>query len=106
MEYTFKHLKTGKIVTHEMKISEYDEFKKNHPELERYIESAPKLASGDGNFESKTDDTWKEVLAKIGENHTSSNLADKYRKNKSIKEIKTKQIIDKHVKKAQNQGRV
>ena len=106
MEYAFKVIKTGKIVYHNLKISEYDDFKKSHPELDRYIESAPKLARDDGNFEGKTDDTWKEVLSKIGESHPRSNHGDKYRKNKSIKEIKTQQVIEKHTKRAIEQNRI
>ena len=102
MEYSFKNIKTGKIVRHELKISEYDEFKKNHPELERYHESAPSLSYlGTGDLDGKkTDNTWKEVLQKVAEQNPRSPLADKVRR-KSIKEIKTNQILEKHIKKQQ-----
>jgi hypothetical protein len=102
MEYTFKHKKTGKIASYEMKLSEYDSFKESHPELERYFDEAPPLSySGTGDAHGrKTDNTWKEVMAKIGEQNPRSPLSDQHRR-KSAKEIKTNQIIDKHIKKAQ-----
>jgi len=104
MEYTFLNKKTKKIKTYEMKISEYDDFVKKHPNLERYHDAPPIIAGSRGgeHLDAKTDNTWKEVLAKIGEQNPRSPLADKYRKNKSVKEVKTNQIIEKHVKKAQN----
>jgi hypothetical protein len=103
MEYTFLNKKTKKIETHEMKISEYDEFVKKHPNLQRYHDVAPRVAGSRGgeHLDAKTDNGWKEVLAKIGEQNPRSNLGDKYRKNKTIKEQKTNQIIEKHVKKSQ-----
>ena len=102
MEYTFKHKKTGEIVTHNVRLSEYDNFKKSHPELERYFDEAPPLnynGTGD-NRGRQTDNTWKEVMAKIGEQNPRSPLANEYHR-KSTKEIKTDQIIAKHVKKSQ-----
>ena len=98
MEYTFKNKKTGKIVTHDIKISEYDEFKKINPHLERYLEFAPAVMYNGKTFSSGTDNTWKEVLSKIGENHRASPLADEYVR-KSAKDIKTNQIVKKHKEK-------
>ena len=34
MTYTFKNIKTGKIISVDLKVSEYDAYKENHPELE------------------------------------------------------------------------
>ena len=98
MEYTFKNLKTGKIVTHDIKISEYDEFKKNNPHLERYLESPPTVVYNGKSFTSGTDDTWKEVLSKIGQQNPASPLADEYYRG-SVKEVKTKNIVKKHKEK-------
>ena len=100
MEYTFLNKKTKKIETHEMKISEYDDFVKKHPNLERYHDAPPIIAGSRGgeHLDSKTDNTWKEVLAKIGEQNPRSRLADNYRKNKSVKEVKSNQIVEKHAK--------
>ena len=107
MEYTFLNKKTKKIESHSMKFADYDTFKLNNPQLERYHESAPRIASSRGgeHLDSKTDNTWKEVLSKVGEAHPGSPLADKYNR-KSVKEVKTKSVVEKHVKKAQQAGRI
>ena len=52
---------------------------------------APKIVGGVGD-RVKTDDGFKEVLSKIGENHKGSHLHKK-----SVKEIKTKEIVKKHM---------
>ena len=104
MEYCFQNKKTKKLKIVEMKISEYDEFVKNNPQLVRYHDTVPAIAgSRGGDLDGKTDNTWKEVLAKIGEQNPRSPLADRYRR-KSIKEIKTNQILEKHAK-LQRQGK-
>jgi hypothetical protein len=41
MTYVFKIIETGELVEVELKMSEYDLFKKSHPELERYFEPVP-----------------------------------------------------------------
>ena len=80
-----------------MKLSEYDAFREEHPELERYHESAPRM-NYRGGSDFKMDNGWKEVLSKIGEQNPNSPVAEQYTR-KSTKQVKTKQIIDKHVKK-------
>ena len=97
MEYAFKQIKTGKIVRFDIRISEYDQFKLDHPELERYHETAPGFVY-DGRpvsgFDSKIDNGFKEVLAKVAEAHPHSPMADRYRR-KSTKEVKTQQVVRK-----------
>jgi hypothetical protein len=110
MEYAFKVIETGEIVRHEMKMSEYDAFKKNNPHLERYHEFVPMKftdgdAAGDSGFKSKMDGGFQEVLSKIADHHPSSELAkntDFHRK--SIKETKTRQILNKHSQKMGYEG--
>ena len=101
MTYTFKNIKTGKIISVDLKVSEYDAYKENHPELERYHDSAPAVTFNGrtfGSLDSQTSDGFKEVLAKIGEKHPTSEVGKRYRKNKSVKEVKTQDIIKKHAK--------
>jgi hypothetical protein len=106
--YEFRNRKTGKIVEHQMKMSEYDKFKEDHPELERVIVTAPKLnyaSHSQGSvtdIAAKKDGGWKEVLQKIGRANPISEVGDKFHK-KGIKEIKTTQVIEKHVKKQEKQ---
>jgi hypothetical protein len=98
--YVFLNKKTKKIEEHFMSISSLDEFKENNPNLETYYDSPPVIGySGAGDFQGKkTDNTWKEVLSKIGEQNPSSPLAEKYY-NKSVKQVKTDQVIKKHLNK-------
>ena len=95
--YEFLNKKTKKIEEHVMSMSAYDEFKKNNPHLERYIESAPLFSySGTGDFAGKkTDNTWKEVMHKIAEQNPRSPLAEKVLR-KNTKRVKTDQVLKKH----------
>ena len=102
MIYEFKNIVTGKIFEYDIRMSEYDSFILLHPELERYIGSPPGVTFDSKSAVSRQPEGFKEVLAKIGENHPISPLAERYRKNKTIKEIKTKQVVDKHRKKSLN----
>lgn len=92
----------GSLVEVTMKMSEYDDFAKKNPELERYIGTAPAVTFEGRTFgsgiEQRQPDTFKEVLAKIGENHPISPLAERYRKNKTVKEVRTQQVVAKHRK--------
>lgn len=107
MEYSFLNTKTKEIERHDMKMSEYDAFKKDNPHLERYFEEPPTFMDGDApgvsGFDSKTDNGWKEVLSKIGEKHKGSELDKKYNRI-SVKESKTRQIVDTHLKKRAKGG--
>jgi len=102
MIYEFLNKATKKIIEVDIKMSEYDQYVADHPELERYIGTAPAVTYEGRTFgsgvETRQPDGFKEVLAKIGENHPSSPLAERYRKNKTIKEIRTKQVVDSHRK--------
>jgi hypothetical protein len=95
--YEFLNKDTGKLEEYVLSISSYDEFKKNNPHLERYIQEAAAFSySGTGDIR-KEDGGFKEVMAKIAEQNPKSPLADKYGK-KSIKEIKTQQTLQHHRK--------
>jgi len=94
--YEFLNTKTKKIEEHSMSVSTYDQFKADNPHLERYHGTVPPLLYGSTVSEGiKTDNTFKEVMAKVAEKHPGSPLADKYLR-KSNKEVKTKEIIKKH----------
>lgn len=101
--YQFRNKKTSEIEEHQMRMSELDDFKKNHPKLKQVILSPPKFNySTDAGCVSqaavKKDKGWGEVLAKIGEQNPHSPLAQEHHRNKSINRIKAETIVDKHVK--------
>jgi hypothetical protein len=98
MTYTFRE-SNGNILSVDLKISEYDTFVAEHPDLERYIDTAPTVTYNGrffGSLDAQTDGGFKEVLAKIGESHPNTPLGNKYRKNKTIKQIKTRETVKKH----------
>ena len=101
--YTFRNRKTGKTREYEIRLADYDQFKADHPELERIIE-APSLAFHARGFKTvteqaaKKDPGWGEVLAKIGQQNPHSDLNSNFTRNKTIKKIKTETIVEKHAK--------
>ena len=98
--YNFRNKKTGDIIEEFMSISARDEFLEKNKDLETYIAEPPMFSySGTKDFSGgKTDNTFKEVMQKIAEKHPASPLASKVLK-KSTKEIKTRQVLEKHRKK-------
>ena len=48
----------------------------------------------------KNDGGWKDNLSRIAEAHPTSELAQQHRK-RSIKEVKTQQVVEKHRKRQQ-----
>ncbi len=61
--YEFVNTKTKKIEEYSMSVSAYDQFKADNPHLERYYSEAPMFSySGAKDFNTKTDNTWKEVI--------------------------------------------
>jgi hypothetical protein len=73
-----------------MSYKDLDKFKENNPHLQQRI-GTPMIVGGHGD-RVKTDDGFKEVLSKIGENHKGSHLHKD-----SVKDSATKRIIKKHM---------
>ena len=96
--YTYEDTETGEVFEKTMRISERDEFVKENPHLRQLITGAPMIVSGVGSGGVKPDVGMQEVFAKAAEAHPDSPLAQRYGK-KSIKQIKTEQVIAKHRKK-------
>lgn len=105
--YIFYDTKKKKQYEEFLSIAAKEQYLKDNPHIEQILSPLP-IATGIGlkSHDSKTDNTWKEVLSKIAESHPASNLADRYGK-RSIKELKSKQVIDKYAKKQRElkQGR-
>ena len=88
--YDFINKETGDIKEYTMSYKDLDEFKKNNPHLSQLI-GTPLIVGGHGD-RVNTDDGFKEVLSKIGENHKGSHLHKD-----SVKDSATKRIIKKHM---------
>jgi hypothetical protein len=101
--YTFKNKKTGKKKEYELRISEYDKFKADHPELERVMDNTGLMFHTQGNrtvteIAAQKDPGWGEVLSKIGQQNPHTQLNQDYTRNKTAKTIKAEAVVEKHAK--------
>ena len=70
--YDFINTETGEVTEHRMSMTKLDEFKEEHPELERYFgNQAPKVTYG----LPKQSDGFKDVMSKIQSNHPAADLS-------------------------------
>jgi hypothetical protein len=98
--YEFLNTETGEEFERLMSISAREEYLKENPNITPII-SAPSIVSGvstSNSKEGKVPNGFKEVLSKVAEAHPTSTVGDRYGK-KSIKDVKTREIIKKHVNK-------
>lgn len=94
--YTFENTKTGEEHTDIMTISEMETYLKKNKHIRQVIKSL-NIVGGVQGITHKVDGGWKENLQRIAEAHPRSALAQEHKK-KSIKEVKTNQVIKKHFK--------
>ena len=97
--YSFVDTETGDEFDLNMKYSEREEFLKENPSIQ-VVMTAPMIVSGVsiGASGNKLPNGFKEVLSKIGEAHPTSKVGQQYG-SKTIKSVRTEQIIKKHVEK-------
>jgi len=98
--YLFRDTNTGEIHERLMSISAREDYLKEHPHMTTIIQ-APMLVSGVSTSnakQNKVPDGFKEVLSKVAEAHPTSTVAERYGK-KSTKDVKTREIVKKHVDK-------
>ena len=98
--YRFKNNETGEVIEHNLKISEFDQFKKDNPHLSTVIQSSG-IVSGTGDI--KMDNGFKEVLHKVSEAHPNSELAKKVG-GRSSADIKTEKVANKLFR--ENKGKI
>ena len=100
--YTFYNKKTKKKFDDMMTIAEMEKYLKKNKHISQVI-SGINIVASTGERTNKTDSGWKENLSRIAEAHPRSNLAKRYGK-KTIKQVKTEQVIKKHSKRIINNG--
>jgi hypothetical protein len=93
--YSFYNNQTGEQFDALMKISEREDYLISNPHIEAVI-SAPMIVTNVSTT-NKVPDGFKEVLAKVSENHPTSVVAQRHGK-KSTKQVKTEQIIKKYLR--------
>jgi hypothetical protein len=92
--YTFENTKTKKVYTEMMSIAEMEEYLAKNKHIKQQI-TKMNIVGGVSGISFKSDQGWKEVQSKIAEAHPQSAFAQQHRR-KSIKEVKTEQVIKKH----------
>ena len=95
--YDFINTKTGKKFTEFMSISEKEDYLKKNKHIKQGIGKINIVGGVMGVGRMKTDGGWKDMLSRIGDAHPGSKVHDLYG-NKSVKEIKTRQVVKKHQK--------
>lgn len=98
--YTFANTKTGKEYTKSMSMAELDIYLTKNKDVIQLLTSI-NIVGGVAGITHKVDNGWKENMARIAEAHPNSALADRYGK-KTIKEIRTKQVLEKHRSRKKN----
>ena len=97
--YTFENKKTGKVYDDMMSIAEKEAFLKKNKHIEQKLTTI-NISSGVMGVNMKNDGGWKDNLSRIAEAHPNSELANQHKK-RSIKEVKTQQVVAKHRKRQQ-----
>ena len=94
--YNFIDTETGEEFESFMKISEREEYLLNNPHIQPVI-TAPNIVSGVvGVGSNRVPSGFNEVLSKVAEAHPGSVVGQQYGK-KSIKEVRSEQVVKKHV---------
>ena len=95
--YDFLNTETGEVKEYTMSWKELDQFKEDNPHLKQQVTTSGFISSH-GMQGKMAKSGFNEVLSKVAEAHPGSALADTHG-NKSIKDIKTQQVIKKHIDK-------
>ena len=76
--YEFKNKETGEVTEVLLRLSEYDEWKRNNPQWERYhsSESVPKVVSGVKSAMSMAGKDWERHLTNIKKSSGEGNTID------------------------------
>lgn len=93
--YEFENTETGEAFELLLSFSGKDEYLKENPHIQQRFFTPPATVGGVGD-RVKTDDGFKEVLSKIGDNYKGSDLDHRYN-TKSVKGVKTREIVKKHM---------
>ena len=92
--YTFENTKTGKVFDDMMSISDKESYLKKNKHIKQLITTI-NISSGVMGVNMKNDGGWKDNLSRIADAHPNSALAQQHKK-RSIKEVKTQQVVEKH----------
>ena len=92
--YTFYNKRNKKEFTEMMSIAEMESYLEKNKHISQRI-TGINIVAGVSGMSYRSDQGWKEVQSKIAEAHPQSAFAKEHGK-KSIKQIKTEQVVKKH----------
>jgi|TARA_B100001059_G_C17504183_1_gene412569 hypothetical protein len=95
--YTFEDSKTGQVYDDMMSISEKETFLKKNKHIKQLVTRINISSGVVGMGDMKSDNGWKEMQSRIAEAHPASEFAKQHGK-RSIKDVKTQQVVEKHRK--------
>jgi len=98
--YIFRNEETGEEFEDCISIATKEELLIKNPHIKQ-VPTTFGVVSGIGGVDSKTDNTWKEVLSKVAEAHPESELGRRYG-NKNHTQIKVAEVVKKHRDKWKN----
>ena len=102
--YTFENTKTGEQFDDMMSISEKEAYLEKNPHIRQLINQINIVSGVAGMGRMKNDQGWKEMQSRIAEAHPASPFAQQHGK-RSIKEVKTQQVVEKHRKRQAQQAK-
>jgi hypothetical protein len=71
--YQFRNKETEEVFEINLKISEYDDYMKENPNLERYYTTAPGITSGHKTARQLAGSEWNDLLGRIKKNAGRNN---------------------------------
>ena len=96
--YSFINTETGEEFDMFMSYSARENFLLENKNVQSRVTSAAIVSGVSTSTQYRVPNGFKEVLSKVAEAHPTSDVANKHGK-KSIKQVKTEQIVKKHVQK-------
>tara|TARA_R100000005_G_C4852619_1_gene118190 strand:+ start:198 stop:518 length:321 start_codon:yes stop_codon:yes gene_type:complete len=102
--YTFENTKTGEQFDDMMSISEKEAYLEKNPHIRQLINQINIVSGVVGMGRMKNDQGWKEMQSRIAEAHPASPFAQQHGK-KTIKQVKTQQVVEKHRKRQAQQAK-
>ena len=100
--YTFFNKESGIEYDETMRISEYDDYLKNNPGVERVYQPVALAGAHMMGVGPKTDSGFNDVLGNIADNNPLSPMADKYGTSKTASQRRAKNTFSKITKKYMN----
>jgi hypothetical protein len=95
--YEFRDTNSGEHFEIFMTWSKREEYLKENPHIEPVV-AAPAIIGGVGNYQNKAPSGFNEVISRVAEAHPASPLAEKVG-GRSIKDVRTREVVKKHVDK-------